>query len=258
MPEGTKTQEELDQEAANKVDTTSAEFLAAVNSAVTEQTSGLRDNRDAVLGEKRELKTAHDALKKQLDDLGDLDTVKAMVDRFKNDEEAKLIADGKIDEVLNKRTESLRRDSESRVTAATAKVAELEEGLAGAYTRIATLIVGSSIDAATAKLECAPTARVDIRRAALEVFSLNSENEGIEARDKGGVLLMGPDGKTPLSPGAWLEGQKEACPHWWGPSAGGGAGGGVGVKGKDSVDAEKLDKMSGREMISHAMQRGGS
>lgn len=257
MPEENKNTEQAGDEKP-KVDTASVEFLAAVNSAVTEQTSGLRDNRDKVLAEKRELKEKHDGLATQLAELGDLDTVKAMVNRFQNDEEAKLIADGKIDEVLNKRTESLRQDSEARVTAATAKVAELEESYAGSLTRIATLIVGSSIDAATAKLECAPTARADIRRAALEVFSLNSENEDIEARNRDGVLLMGPDGKTPLAPGTWLEAQKEACPHWWGPSAGGGAGGGVGVKGKTGIDAEKLDKMSGREMISHAMQRGGS
>ncbi len=254
MPE--EKNQDQDQDGKDKVDTTSEVFLAAVSTAVANETAGLRKNRDEVLTEKRELKEKHDGLAKQLADLGDLNTVKAMVDRFKNDEEAKLIADGKIDEVLNKRTESLRKDAETRITAATGKVGELEESLAGSLTRIATLIVGSTIDAAAAKLECAPTAIADIRRAALEVFSLNSENEGIEARGQDGVLLMGPDGKTPLAPATWLEQQKEACPHWWGPSAGGGAGGGVGVKGKDNHDAGKLDKMTGRELISAAMAGG--
>ena len=236
---------------AKELDTTSEAFTTAVASAVAEATGGLKQNRDDVLTEKRELNEKYKVLETQLAELGDLDTVKAMVSRFQNDEEAKLIADGKIDEVLNKRTESLRKDAETRVTSATTRVTELETELGGAKSTIAALVIDSNIDQAAAKLDCTPTALNDIRRAAREVFAINGENK-VEARDSAGVLLMGKDGKTALTPGTWLEQSKATNPHWWGAAAGGGAGGGVGVPGK-GVDSKVLDSMSGKQKIAAAM-----
>jgi hypothetical protein len=252
MSDENKNEDQQDDEGkTTEFDTTSEAFQTAVATAVAEATGGLKQNRDAVLQEKRELKEKHDALANELAGLGDLETVKQMVDRFKNDEEAKLIAEGKIDEVLNKRTESLRKDAETRVASATERVTQLEQELGGAKTTIAALVIDSNIDQAAAKLECTPTALADIRRAAREVFAINDENN-VEARDSDGVLLMGKDGKTALTPATWLEQSKATNPHWWGAAAGGGAAGGTRVGGKD-VDAKVLESMTGKQKIAAAM-----
>ncbi len=250
MPEE-NNHDQQDENNTPEFDTNSEAFKTAVATAVAEATGGLKKNRDEVLAEKRELKEQYDNLATQLADLGDLETVKAMVSRFQNDEEAKLIADGKIDEVLNRRTESLRQDAETRVASATTRVTELEEQLTGAKSMIAALVIDSNIDQAAAKLEVTPTALADIRRAAREVFAINGENE-VEARDKNGVLLMGKDGKTALTPATWLEQSKATNPHWWGAAAGGGAGGGTRVGGKD-VDSKVLESMTGKQKIAAAM-----
>lgn len=249
MPEQTPENDpvELDQSAP--------EFKAALDEAVAKATAGLKSNRDEILEEKRSLKEELDKIKSTMAELGDLESLKAMRRRLETDEEAKLIAEGKIDEVLNRRTESMRKDSDARVEAATAKVGELETALQGAIATIAELRIGSEIDRAAAKLECAPTALRDVRRAALEVFSVNAETHEIEARNEDGVLRMGPDGKTALSPEAWLSEQKAESPHWWGPSAGGGAGGGD-RGGQKGVDAKKLETMSGRSKIAAAISGG--
>ena len=259
MPEGTQTN---DQQTPNEggggggsVDANSPEFLAAVTAAAAESVAGLKTNRDQVLEEKRQLRTEFDAMKERFDGLGDFDTIKAMMERLANDEEARLISEGKTSEVIERRTEAMRRDSEARVTAATTRISELETECGGLRSTIVTLQVDSSIDQASAKLECAPTAIPDIRRAAREVFSLNAETNEIEARSDG-VVQMGPDGKTPLTPAKWLEMQKAASPHWWGVSAGGGAGGGTGIVNKDGNSIPNFDQMKGKQKLS-ALMGGG-
>lgn len=86
------------------------EIQAIIDKAVNDQVSGLKAKRDELLGK---LKEQGDNLKR-FEGI-DPDTVKGMLKRFENDEEAKLIADGKIDEVINKRTERLRGDVDNQL-----------------------------------------------------------------------------------------------------------------------------------------------
>ena len=92
------------------------EIQAIIDKAVNDQVSGLKAKRDELLGK---LKEQGDNLKR-FEGI-DPDTVKGMLKRFENDEEAKLIADGKIDEVLNKRTERLRGDVDKQLKEAKSK-----------------------------------------------------------------------------------------------------------------------------------------
>ncbi len=255
MPDGVENNDKPTGDENGAVDKTSPEFLAAVREAAASDVAGLKQNRDAVLIEKRKLKEEYDAMKTKFAGLGEYDSLKAMVDRLENDEEAKLIAEGKMSEVLDKRTKSMRDDSEARVTAATTRITELETESAGLRSTIVTLQVVSSIDQASAKLECAPTAIPDIRRAAREMFTLNAETNEIEARTDG-VVQMGPDGKTPLNPATWLEGQKKTSPHWWGASNGGGANGGVGVADLHGHTIANVDKMSGSQLLGAVINTG--
>ena len=256
MPEGTQDNDQgTGNEGEGVIDTKSPEFLAAVKEAAASDVAGLRQNRDDVLAEKRKLSDDMKAMKTRYDGLGEYDALKTMVDRLQNDEEARLIADGKMSEVLERRTESMRKDSESRVTAATTRITELETESAGLRSTIVTLQVDSSIDQASAKLECAPTAIPDIRRAAREMFSLNAETNTIEARTDG-VVKMGPDGKSPLTPATWLEGQKRTSPHWWGVSKGGGANGGVSVTDVDGHTIANVDNLSGSQILGAVLNNG--
>lgn len=247
MPEDPNTPTDPNANPTPTIDTNSQEFRDAVAAAVETATSGLKENRDTILGEKKTLAKEHEDLKAKLAKLGDLTVVEKIVKQFNESSEAKLIAEGKIEEVLASRTEAMRQDAQTRVEAATAKITELEEALASANGTIAELKVGSQLDAAALKLKCADTATEDIRRAGLDVFSINPETHEVEARNADGNLILGPDAKTPLTPEAWLETRKKISPHWWGPSAGGGAGGGRRPDG--STDPKQLETMSGRQLL---------
>lgn len=81
------------------------EIQKLIDDQVAAQVTGLKTKNSELLG----------TIKQQKDNLSryegiDPDAVRGILQRFSDDEEAKLIAAGKIDEVLDKRTERLRAD----------------------------------------------------------------------------------------------------------------------------------------------------
>ncbi|MDM3628264.1 hypothetical protein O9403_18930, partial [Proteus mirabilis] len=97
------------------------EITPEIQAIIDQQVSGLKAKNSELLGK---LKEQGDNLKR-FEGI-DPDTVKGMLKRFENDEEAKLIADGKIDEVLNKRTERLRGDFDKKLKEASSKAEKAE------------------------------------------------------------------------------------------------------------------------------------
>lgn len=239
---------------APKIDLSNPEVKALVDSAVETATEGLKRNRDELLAEKRETKEKLDALSKTWEGL-DPEMVRAVMHRMANDEETKLIGEGKVDEVIERRTAHLRKDFEKRLGAATDKVAELEEALVGRTAKINELIVGRSVRDAAVKAGVQPSSLEDIELRASRLFKVNEEFE-IEALDKDGAAIIGKDGKGTLQPAEWLEDMRETAPHWWPPSNGGGAGGARKPGQGDGPNDKELDGMSATQKMQAAIERG--
>ncbi|MFZ5312959.1 host specificity protein J [Enterobacter asburiae] len=89
------------------------EIQKLIDERVTSEVTGLKTKNSELLG----------TIKQQKENLSrfegiDPDAVRGILQRFSDDEEAKLIAAGKIDEVLDKRTERLRADVDKQIKAA--------------------------------------------------------------------------------------------------------------------------------------------
>ena len=208
------------------IDLKNPEVKALVDEAVAAAITGLTSNRDTILGEKKILQEKITAQEKLWEGL-DPEVVKNLVSRMNNDEETKLIAEGKIDEVIERRTTALKTDLETKLTAALEKITELE-GVGKASTgKVKTLVMQGSIRQAGGELGLLPTAYDDAIARANGIFSLDDKDVAV-ARDASGALQIGKDGKTPLSPHEWLDGMKEHAPHWFPTQKGAGAGGGPG------------------------------
>ena len=194
---------------------------AAVNAAV----AGLKAKNTERL---RTLKERQEALKR-FDGI-DTDAVRNILKRFTDDDEAKLIANGKIDEVLTKRTERMKADYDKQLAAA--------QGAAEAASKRAQAFQGrvldDSIRAAAAKAGIHQHAIDDALFRGRAMFSLDEQGAAVAMGDDGRPVL-GKDGKSPFSPLEWLEGMKEKAPHWF-PATATGSGasgsGGAGVGGK--------------------------
>ena len=183
------------------------------------QVAGLKAKNSELLGKVKEYGEKF----KQYEGI-DPEAVRSILQRFSDDEEAKLIASGKIDEVLTKRTERMKQGFEKE-TLAERKAREAAEQRAQKFER---RVLENGIRAAAASAGIFPHAIDDALLRAGQVFQL--DDEGNPSAVEG---AYGKDGQ-PLTLQEWFAEMKEKAPHWY-PSANGGGstpgGKGGGIKG---------------------------
>lgn len=154
--------------------------------------------------------------------------------RFDGDEEAKLIAEGKLDQVIDKRTSRMREDFEKKLGEATGR-ADKASKLAQAFQG---RVLDEAVRAAAAKAGLHQHAIDDALFRARTMFSLDENGQAVQFGEDGKPVL-GKDGKNPFTPMEWLEGMKDKAPHWFPATAsGGGAHGGGGGGGKTMKQSE--------------------
>lgn len=192
--------------------------------------TGVDDNSGlkSALQKERELNKANaKALKDLQEQFSGIDPTKVrdMMLRLDNDGEAKLIAEGKIDEVVAKRTEKLQKELQKQVDLAHDDAKKSNDRSKKFEQRV----LDNHIRQAAAKAGIHANAVEDALFRGRTMFSLNDDGDAIQLSSEGTVVL-GKDGKTPFSPAEWLEGMKETAPHWF-PNGSTGGGGGKGGKG---------------------------
>lgn len=148
--------------------------------------------------------------------------VKEMLAKLDQDGEQALIAAGKIDEVIQKRSEKLRADLQRQIDEANGKAKSAEERVSKYSQRV---LDDRIRDAVMGKVHVHAIKSGDVLRAARELFALDDNGNAVQFGEDGQIVL-GKDGKTPFSPAEWIESMTEVAPHWFpSDSSGGGAGG---------------------------------
>jgi hypothetical protein len=202
----------------------------------------------------KERTTASDAIKKvkefETRFAGiDPDQVRAILDRVANDDEAKLVAEGKIDQVIEKRTERLRADLDKRVNDATAAAQAANERA----NRFSTRVLDDQIRAAAAKAGIHAHAVDDALFRGRSMFQLDENGHAVQIGDDGQPVL-GKDGKTPFNPAEWLDSMKEAAPHWF-PAGASGSGSGSGNRGAGNANLNR-STMTAKEKSEYIAKHG--
>lgn len=205
------------------------DVAAAVKKAVDEAVAGLKAKNSELLGK---LKERDDKLK-SFDGIDPV-AVSAMLKRFADDEEAGLIKAGKIDEVLTKRTERMKADFDKQLKA---EAEARARALSKADKLSARTLAGALRDAAI-KTGALPEAMDDIVLRANAVWRLNDDGDPVAMN--GDEVILGKDGKTPLSPMEWAESLRETAPHLW-PKAQGTNAPGSGSGPRGSKTTGKVD-----------------
>ena len=217
----------------NQIDMTDPKISEFVKSQVAaalekagQETQGLKNNRDEILKEKKELQEKHEALMQQFGGI-DAETLKNHIERLKHDEDSRLISEGKIDEVVDKRVGLMKKDFNDKEVAYNKKIAELEGIAAERMDKIDSLILDNAVSSAATRLKVSPGATPDLLHRARSVFS-RDENDRLVARDGDGTVLVGKDGTSPLTVEEWTEKLRDQAPHLFEGSTGAGAAGGAG------------------------------
>jgi len=168
-----------------------------------EDTTGLKSALDSERLIGREAKRQLGELQKKYKNV-DLDAYNAMVSQATSDAEAQLIAQGRIDEVVQLRLQPFVDAHNQTVEDLTGenktlKRSALENQLRSAFGKIEGMH-GSAID--------------DALLLGLNEFSLSPEGKAVKLGSDGNPIL-GADGKAPFSPGEWVEGQRAVKQHWF-------------------------------------------
>lgn len=199
-----------------------------------EDTSGLKSALQKERENAKVLKAAMKQLEEQFAGI-DVDKFKAMMAKMDQDGEAKLIAEGKIEEVITKRSEKLRAEFEKRLQDAT-KQTEAEKARTAKYVQ---RVLDNNIRAAAAKAGIHSAATEDALFRARTMFTVNDDGDAVQL-DNDGKPVFGKDGKTPYTPSEWLESMRDSAPHWFPAGNGGGDAGGN----KDTGGTSKTIKRS--------------
>ncbi|EPF5855988.1 hypothetical protein RG278_003789, partial [Acinetobacter baumannii] len=161
--------------------------------------SALQSERDAAKNAKLELQK----LQKQFEGI-DPEIVKKVFAQIDQDEEAKLIAEGKVNEVIQKRTEKMREEHEKLLKAEKER-ADKAEAYAQKFKQS---VIQSQIVQAAIELEALPEATPDIAFLAQSKFALDENGKAV-AVDENGEVVIGKDGQTPMTPKEWVESLRE-------------------------------------------------
>lgn len=218
-----------------KVDLENPEIKAAIQAAVVEAVKGLKDKNAELIKDKKELKDELGSLKSKVDGL-DLDAIKVLLDKSNQDEESKLIAEGKIEEVIQKRTEKMREEHEKLLKAEKER-ADKAETYANKFRQ--SVIQGQIVQAAV-EMGALSEATADIAFLAQSQFSLDENGKAV-AIDANGEVVIGKDGSNPVTPKEWVEGLRENKPYFW-PKANGSGSPGSGTSIKKWSDYTEVER----------------
>ncbi len=188
--------------------------------------SGLKKNKDEILEEKKRLAEELSVLKSQFEGV-DFEQIKKIQAAAEKDTRLKLITSGDVNAIdeyladeLQKRTEMMRRDSETKLQSVQRQYEEARQQIDQLTTQSKQYVVDTQIRQAASKF-VQPEMLDYITRLGREQFVLEDEN--VVIRDKDGRLKLGRDGTSPMSAEEWVLSMRDNMPYIFQPSVGGGA-----------------------------------
>lgn len=212
-------------------------FSLAVNGLP--DTKGLKSALEAEREAAKVAKKAAADLAKKYEGI-DPEKTRAMLARFDNDIEAKLMAEGKVEDVIARRTERLRQEMEKQLEGEAAKVAQANERAA----KYEQKVLDNAILAAVTKVGIHKSAIEDALLRGRNLFRLSEDGSAVQLGSDG-KPVYGKDGKTLFGPDEWLEGSKEWAPHWHpAGNSGGGASGGGSNSGAKTMTRAQFEKQT--------------
>lgn len=154
--------------------------------------------------------------------------------RLREVEEKKLLDSGQVEEVVAKRTEMMRKESEARVNSLSAELKKIVEERDALKSRLGGLLVDSQVQNVIAKVGKVRTGALDDVMSRARSLWRADENGNLRA-EKGGEPVFGKDSK-PLTLEEWASNLLSDAPHLFESSGGGGAEGG----GRRSAGGKKV------------------
>lgn len=207
---------------------------------IRKQYEGLVKNKDKILQEKKQVEEqlkAYDGLTPE-----QLQKFREMEANLQKDEHARLIAEGKWEDVLQseveRRVQRLREDAEIRQKRLTEELEKARQEKEVVDRKRKELLIDNKLREAASR---AGVIQEAVRNAVMDgkaIFDEDPETGQIVPRDADGNLMISKDGKRPLTMDEWAEELIKDCPHYFPQSVGGGSGGGITKNGRTYTEKQ--------------------
>lgn len=172
----------------------------------------------------------------------DPDYTRDILSRLDQDKEAKLIAEGKVDEVVNQRTERMKQEYERQLQEATQQA----ETASKFVDKFRGRVLRDEVRSAASEVGLVDSASDDAYLHAQSLFDIDDEGNS-KPKEGAGYDANG----QPLTMKAWLETMRESKPHWFPVPKGSGAPGSNG-----NGSSKKRSDMSAEEMHAYLQKHG--
>lgn len=183
-----------------------------IKTEVEKATSGLKQNHDKLLDEKKKLQ-------ERFKDIKDPDEALAALAMLNDNPDLKLIKEGKLEEVISKRVSESSAEFEERIKTLSDQLNEKELSSTRYQSLFTDTVRDMRLKEAAITAGVLPTAIVDILNRGKEIFTVAEDERNVEARDKNGKLKKIND-TTILTAEVWIETLRKDSPHFWPQSKG--------------------------------------
>ena len=175
-----------------------------------------------------DLKKQIEAAQKQMESFKDVDPTKyaAMQKELLTYKDKTLLDEGKVEELLEQRTERMRSEYTDKFSKLETIAEESQKSSEKYQLQLSKIAVNDAVmkGIASSKALVRAGAAEDLLARASRVWSVDEEGK-IRAKDPSGNILYGMDGKAPLTTEEWVLGLHKEAPFLFEASKGGGAGG---------------------------------
>jgi len=199
-----------------------ADFVEAmIKKDVDTQVVGLKSKNTELLDEKKTLQTKLEDIPTD-EELAEFKKLKANIDTSAY---AKLISEGKMDDVINQKVDRIIKDANVKSAEFRTTIDDLKAQNNKLTQKYEMKIVDDSIRKAAQEGGVTVVALDDVVRRADNIFTMEPDGS-VVSRDRDGNLKTTKDEKT-LTPKTFIEELKEEAPHFWPQSVSGNLNGSV-------------------------------
>lgn len=159
--------------------------------------------------------------------------------------DGQLVANKSLDEAVSERTKQMRESLETQIAEKAREAKAWQEKFGQSDQKYRKTVIDRAVTDVVLDEESGVQTKAlpDILSRAYGIFEVG--DDGKLTAKKGGEVLYGLDGTTPMSPKEWLTALREEAPYFFRGSNGGGSGGGETVHaGMSAAELAKLDPVT--------------
>ena len=199
-----------------------------------------RSNNVTLLKKQEELETKFNGI--------DLDSYNDMIQQARDLKDKKLIDEGKIDELLEERTKSMREEHNNALEGMKGEQSSLTK-------KLEHLLIDNAVRDSALKAGVVDTAIDDVVLRSQSIFSVK-EGQAVP-HDKDGNIIFGNGNSDPMSVNEWVKGLTESAPHLFNASTGSGSQHGSSFNGtSNTVSRDVFNSMSQQDRSKFAIDGG--